>query len=141
MYLNSKKETKGVLYRSGDATCFFFQSQSPFFYQIINKTKLFINFQKQSPWNIKESRNLNAIFIYNTPCLFSFYLIIYLFIYSFCRICVSNDPLILFQKLLSRNYWWKNTSVSKVLIYYEIESFTTKSTCTLKLTPFFDFYR
>ena len=61
----------------------FFQSESPFVYQVINKTKLSItNFQKQSPWNIliKESRSLNnTICTYNTPCIyFSFYLIIYL---------------------------------------------------------------
>ena len=32
-----------------------------------------------------------------------------------------NDPQILFQNLLSKNYWWKNTlTLSKVLIYYEI---------------------
>ena len=61
----------------------FFQSESPFVYQVINKTKLSItNFQKQSPWNIliKESRSLNnTICTYNTPCIyFLFYLIIYL---------------------------------------------------------------
>ena len=55
VYLNRKKETitviKGVLYRSGDASCFFLFSESPiFFCQIINKTKLSItNFQKQNP--------------------------------------------------------------------------------------------
>ena len=133
----------------------FFQSESPFVYQVINKTKLSItNFQKQSPWNIliKESRSLNnTICTYNTPCIyFSFYLIIYLFIILFvgfasiiwkceeiwCNSVIMkeisldtlwnlNDPQILFQNLLSKNYWWKNTlSLSKVLIYYEIENFT-----------------
>ena len=115
----------------------FFQSESPFVYQVINKTKLSItNFQKQSPWNIliKESRNLNnTICTYNTPCIyFSFYLIIYLFIILFvgfasiiwkCEEIWSNsvimkeisldtlwnlnNPQILFQNLLSKNYWWK----------------------------------
>ena len=41
---------KGVMYRSGDATCFFyFQSESPFVYQVINKKLSITNFQKQSP--------------------------------------------------------------------------------------------
>ena len=40
-----------------------------------------------------------------------------------------NDPQILFQNLLSKNYLWRNTlSLSKVIIYYEIETFTKKST-------------
>ena len=64
---------KGVLYRSDDATCFFyycFQSKGPFVYKVINKTKLSItNFQKQSPKNIKESLN-NTNCTYNTPCIF-----------------------------------------------------------------------
>ena len=35
---------RGVLYRSGDATCFFyFQNESPFVYQVINKTKLYFS--------------------------------------------------------------------------------------------------
>ena len=57
----------GLLYRSSDATCFFhFQSESPFVYKVINKTKLsMINFQKQSPQNIKESLSLNTFCTYN----------------------------------------------------------------------------
>ena len=46
-----------------------------------------------------------------------------------------KDPQILFQKLLSKNYWWKNTlTLSEVLIYYEIETLTKKSTWSLKMT-------
>ena len=72
-------------------TCF--SEWSPFFYRVINKTKLSItNFQKQIPWNTNESRSLNkTIFTYNTSWIFSFYLIIYLFIhYSFCRVYINN---------------------------------------------------
>ena len=37
-----------------------------------------------------------------------------------------NDPQIFFQNLLSKNYCWKNTrSLSKILICYETETFTT----------------
>ena len=99
VYLNRKR--KPLQCNQGSTLSFwwrylFFQSESPFVYQVINKTKLSItNFQKQSPWNIliKESRSLNnTICTYNTPCIyFSFYLIIYLFIYySFCRVCINN---------------------------------------------------
>ena len=36
-----------------------------------------------------------------------------------------NDPQLLFQNLLSKNYWWKNTlSLSKVLMFHEIETYT-----------------
>ena len=96
---------------------------------------------------------------------FSFYLIIYLFIILFvgfasitwkceelwCNSVIMkeisldtlwnlNDPQILFQNLQSKKYWWKNTlPFSKVPIYYEIETFTKKSTWSLKMTPFFDF--
>ena len=106
----------------------FFQSESPFVYQVINKTKLSItNFQKQIPWNTNESRSLNkTIFTYNTSWIFSFYLIIYLFIILFVGFtsitwkCEElwrnsaimkeisletwnlNNPQILFQNLLSK---------------------------------------
>ena len=44
-----------------------------------------------------------------------------------------NDPQILLQNLLSKNYWWKNTlSLSKVLIYYEIETFTKEVPLTFE---------
>ena len=44
-----------------------------------------------------------------------------------------NDPQILFQNLLSKNYWWKNTlSLSKVLIYYEIGPFTKEVPLTFE---------
>ena len=129
------------------------------------------NFQKQSPWNIliKESRSLNnTICTYNTPCIyFSFYLIIYLFIILFVGFasiawkceelwCISvimkeisldtswnlNDPQLLFQNVLSKYYWWKSTlPLSKVLIYYEVETFTRKSSWSLNMTSFFDFCR
>ena len=53
-----------------------------------------------------------------------------------------NDPQILFQNLLSKNYWWKNTlTLSKVLIYFEIETFAKKSFWSLKMASFFDFFR
>ena len=49
VHLNRKKETKGVLYRSGD-TPFVLFSDSPIVYQVINKTKLSITiFQNPSP--------------------------------------------------------------------------------------------
>ena len=145
--------------------------QSPFVYQVINKKLSITSFQEQSPQNIliKESRSLNnTICTYNTPCIyFSFYLIIYLFIIlfvgfasiiwkceeiwcnsvtmkeiSFDTLWNLNEPQILFQNLLSKNYWWKNTlTLSKVLIYYEIETFTKKSSWSLKMASFFDFCR
>ena len=150
----------------------FFQSKSPFVYQVINKTKFSIwNVQKQSPWNIliKESRSSNnTICTYNTPCIyFSFYLIIYLFIILlggfwsiiwkceeiWCNSIIMkeifldalwnlNDPQILFQNLLAKNYWWKNTlTISKIIIYYEIETFTKRSSWCLKMASFFGFCR
>ena len=62
---------QGVLYRSGDASFFYFQSESPFVCKVINKTKLSMtNFQKQSSQNIKESLSLNTICRYNTPYIF-----------------------------------------------------------------------
>ena len=87
-------------------------------------------------------------------CFCFFFLFNLLFIhYSLCKVCVNNlkvwgtlmqlrhnkknflgyirnlkDLQIFFQNLLSKNYWWKNTlSLSKVLICYEIETFTTWS--------------
>ena len=37
-----------------------------------------------------------------------------------------NDPQILLQNLLSKNYWWKKNilSISKLLVSYKIETFT-----------------
>ena len=107
-------------------TCF--SERSPFVYRVINKTKLSItNFQKQIPWNTNESRSLNkTIFTYNTSWIFSFYLIIYLFVILFVGFtsitwkCEElwrnsaimkeisletwnlNNPQILFQNLLSK---------------------------------------
>ena len=82
---------KPLQYNQGSTLSFwwrylFLQSESPFVYQVINKTELSITiFRKQSPWNIliKESGSLNNAFCtYNTRCIyFLFYLIIYLFIY------------------------------------------------------------
>ena len=108
---------------------FYFHSESPFVYKVINKTKLSMtNFQKQSPQNIMESLSLNnRICTYNTPYIF-FVLFNHLFIhYSFCRVCINNmkvwgtlmqfyhnewnlkNPQILFQNLLYKSCWWKNT--------------------------------
>ena len=48
----------------------------------------------------------------------------------------------MFQNLLSKNYWWKYTlSLSKVIIYHEIETFTKKSIWSLKVTSFFRFLK
>ena len=105
----------------------FFQSESPFVYQVINKTKLSItNFQKESPRSIRECEELwcNSVIVKEI---------------SLDTLWNLKDPQILFQNLLSKNYWWKNTlSLSKVLIYYEIETFTKKSFWSLKITWFFD---
>ena len=127
---------------------FYFQSESPFVYKVINKTKLSItNFQKQSPKSIKESLSLNdTICTYNTPC--TFFRFIYSFIYySFCNVCINNlkvlgtlmqlyhnewnfpeytwnlsNQQIVFQNLLSKNCWWKNTlSLSKVLMLWDLQ--------------------
>ena len=55
---------------------FYFQSESPFVYKVINNAKLSMtNFQNQSPQNIQESLSLNnTICIYNTPYIFFFVL-------------------------------------------------------------------
>ena len=129
------------------------------------------NFQKQRLWNIKESWSLdNTICTYNTLCIF-FVLFNHLFIYLFIILfvgfasiawkceelwCISvimkeisldtswnlNDPQLLFQNVLSKYYWWKSTlPLSKVLIYYEVETFTRKSSWSLNMTSFFDFCR
>ena len=51
----------------------FFQSESPFVYQVINKKLPITNFQQQRPWSIliKESRSLN-----NTICVRANFLLI-----------------------------------------------------------------
>ena len=173
VYLNRKR--KPLQCNQGSTLSFwwrylFFQSESPFVYQVINKKLSMRNSQEQSPWNIliKESRSLNnTVCTYNTPCIyFSFYLIIYLFILfvgfasiiwkceeilynsvimkeiSLDTLWNLNGPQILFQNLLSKNYWWKNNlTLSKVLIYYEIETSAKKSSWSLKMTSFFDFCR
>ena len=81
---NHNSVIQGLLYRSGDATCFFyFQSESPFVYKVIIKTKLSMTTsQKQNPQNIKESLSLNTICTYNTSYIF-FVLFNHLFIIIF----------------------------------------------------------
>ena len=81
VYLNRKR--KPLQCNQGSTLSFwwrylFFQSESSFVYQAINKTKLSItNFPKQSPWNIliKESKRLNNTICYNN---------------TFCRVYINN---------------------------------------------------
>ena len=122
----------------------FFQSESPFVYQVINKTKLSItNFQKQIPWNTNESRSLDkTICTYNTSWIF-FVFFNYLFIhYSFCTVCINNLKVWGFLTQLCHNernflgnmkFKQSPNFVSeftvwnfryRFLVYHEIETFT-----------------